>query len=245
MGVDPQLVELREFAEYLGQSLLGKAKEKLEDRTPCNSNDPQEQIEAAIRFTESSCSHKESGDYALAGVELAENLRYYSVDGDFGKCGYTLLEIADCLFCAKQFDTSIDCCTRAIPLLIRSKDQHSWARGMAAVGELLLAALVLYHRETTEAKESIRNLRSILTTKEKTVLSREDAHRITVRLVKSYRSKSPAPLEGLRKIAPRRRGADQESLFGILEEWMKHFRALRQSVDLILLEEKSGKNMET
>jgi tetratricopeptide (TPR) repeat protein len=242
MGASTHLVELREFAKYLSQSLLGKAEGKLRDRTPCSSDDPQEQIETAIRLMESSRSHKESGDYALAGFELAENLRYYSATGDTGKCGYTLLEIADCLFCAKQFDTSIECCAKAIPLLVESMDRYSWARGISAVGELLLAALVLYLREPAEAQESLRNFTSSLAIKEKMALSREDAHRIARKLVKAYKLKSPAPLEELREIAPRRKRTDQENLFALLEEWMDHFSAIRQAVNKILLENKSGSN---
>jgi tetratricopeptide (TPR) repeat protein len=239
MGDAARFTELSEFAENLSQSLLSKTEGRLGDRSPCSSNDPQEQIEATIRLGESSSSHKESADYALAAAELAENLRYYSAAGDSGKCGHILLEIADCLFCAKQFDNSIDCCTKAVPLLVKSRDQYSWARGMSAVGELLLTALVLYVRGPTEAQESLKNLRTALTRKEQTILSNEDAHRITGRLVKSYRSRSPAPLEELRKIAPRRKRTDQESLFSVLEEWMKHFKAISKSVDMMLLQEKA------
>jgi tetratricopeptide (TPR) repeat protein len=241
MEIAAHFDELCEFANHLSQLLLGKTKGKLEDQAPCNLDDAQEQLEATIRFMESSRSHKESGDYVLAGAELAENFRYYCDVGDIGKCGHVLLEIADCLFCAKQFDVSIDCCTRAVPLLIKSRNQHDWARGMSAVGELLLTAIVLNLHGSIEAQESLRKLRSSLAIKERRILSNEDAHRITRRLIKSFKSKSPAPLEELRKIAPRRKRAEQENLFALLEEWTRHFKAVSQSVDTIPIDEKSEK----
>lgn len=239
MGIAAHSADLCEFANHLSQSLLKKTKGGLRDQTACSLSDPQEQIEATVRFMKSSYSHKESGNYALAGAELAENLRYYSAIGDIAKCGHMLLEIADCLFCEKEFDTAIDCCAKAIPLLVRSREQQYWGRNMSAVGELLITAIILNVRGPTEAREYLRNLRSALTIVERRIISNEDAYRIMRRLIKSRKSKSPAPLEELRKIAPRRRRTEQEDLFAVLGEWTKHFIAVRHSVDMILSDEKS------
>ena len=228
-------MELRELAENLRRFLLDKTEGKPSGQTPSSLSDPQEQLEGAIRLVDSSFSHKEKGDYALAAFELAENLEYYAVAGESAKCGHSLLEISDCLYCAKLFDMSIDCCAKAVPLLIKSKGKEGWAREMSAVGELLFTALVLNTRERSEAGETLMNLRSSLSANERRALYQEDAHRIAGRLAKSYKSRSSGPLEELRKKAPRKRRKEQENLYALLEEWMGHFKAVRQAVDKILL----------
>jgi hypothetical protein len=242
MGITMPLVELREFAEELRKSLLDNRERKPSSQAPSNLNDPQEQLEATIRLLNSSFSHKESGDYVLAAVELAENLRYHAMAGESAKCGHSLLEISDCLFCAKLFDISIDCCTKAIHLLIKSKEKENWAREMSAVGELLFTALVLYLREPFEARESLMNLKASLTAKERRVVYQEDAHRIAGRLAKSYKSKSSSPLEELRKISPRKRMSETQNLYALLEEWMEHFKAVRQAVNEIPKDEQGEKS---
>jgi hypothetical protein len=242
MGIATSLVELREFAEELSKSLLDKVKEFPSVQAPSSLSDPQEQLEATIRLLDSSFSHKESGDYALAVVELAENLRYYAMAGESAKCGYSLLEISDCLFCAKLFDMSIDCCTKAISLLIKGKEKEDWAREMSAVGELLFSALVLYLRKPFEARESLMNLKASLTVKEKRVLYQEDAHKIAGRLAKSYKLKNFGPLEELRRMSPRKRRVETENLYALLEEWMKHFKAVRQAVNAVPKNEQGEKS---
>ncbi len=238
----PQFTDLHELINGLDKLLNDRTEGRLKKQNPCTINDVQKQIEAAIHLMEASCSHKESGDYWLATAELLENLRYYYSIGELGKCGHVLLEIADCLFCADQSDTSIACCVEGVPLLIRSRNHHDWARGMAAVGELLLAALVLSAYGPHEAVVSLRKLRSALTLKERRALSNEDAHRITRRLIAAHKSKNLAPLQELGKIAPRRKRTEQESLLTLLNEWMNHYAALRRSADTINSIEKSVGN---
>ena len=242
MGIATSFVELRAFAEELSKSLLEKVERKPSGQATSSLKDPLEQLEATIRLLDSSFSHKESGDYVLAAVELAENLRYYAMAGESAKCGHFLLEISDCLFCNKLFDMSIDCCAKAIPLLVMGKETEGWAREMSAVGELLFTALVLHLREPSEAREALLNLKASLTSKERRVLYQEDAHRIAGRLAKCYKSKSSGPLEELRKMAPRKRRAETENLYVVLEEWMEHFKAVRKAVDNIPLFRKNEKS---
>jgi hypothetical protein len=233
MASAPQFADFHKLMNRLDELLNDKTKGRRRGQTPCSINDVQKQIEAAIHLMEASRSHVESHDYWLAAAELLENLRYYLTVGELGKFGHVLLEIADCLFCADQFDISIACCVEAVPLLIRSKDHNDWARGMAAVGELLLASLVLSLNGPCEAVGSLRKLRSALTLKERRALSNEDAHRITRKLIDAYKTKNLAPLQELGRIPPRRKRTEQENLLDCLNEWMNHYAALRHSVDIV------------
>jgi hypothetical protein len=238
----PQFTDLDELMNGLDELLNDRTKRRLKEQNPCSINDVQKQIEATIHLIEESRSHKESGDYWLATAELVENLRYYRFVGELGKCGYVLLEVADCLFCADQFGISIACCVEAVPLLIRSRDHYDWARGMAAVGELLLAALILTLYGPHEAAVSLRKLRLVLTLKERRVLSNEDAHRIIRRLIAAHKSRNLEPLQELGRIAPSRKRTEHENLHSFLDEWMNHYAVLRRAVDMISSTEKSKGN---
>jgi hypothetical protein len=238
----PQFADLRKLMNGLDELLNDRTKGRLKEQTPCSMNDVQKQTEATIHLMEAFRLHKESRDYWLASAELLENLRYYLTVGELGKFGHVLLEIADCLFCAEQFDISICCCSEAVPLLIRSRDHYDWARGMAAVGELLLTSIILCVNGPHKAAESLRKLRSALTLKERRALSNEDAHRITRRLMAAHKTKNFVPLQELGGIPPRRKRTEQDSLFGFLNEWMNHYAALGHSVDMIHGIEKSKRN---
>jgi len=204
---------------------------KLSLKTPLTFDDEQEQTKVTFEIMQASHSYKESGDYWLATAQLTENMKYYYSTGDLGKCGHALLEIADCLFSSRESEISIRCCEEAIPLMIRSRDQYGWARGMAAVGELLLVAIVLSLSGVHEALVALRRVRSRLTLKEVRILFSEDAHRVSRKLIKAYKTGTREPLRELERIPPKRKRTEDRNLLAFLDEWTNQYNAIKSSLE--------------
>jgi tetratricopeptide (TPR) repeat protein len=231
MAKSLQFHGLSDLSDYI-MDLVGKrAKRGLVEKPPLSFGDVQDQIRSAINFMQLSNSQKGKDNYWLAAAYLMENLKYYSSVADMGKCGHVLLEIADCLFSCGEIDASSACCSEAITLLLGVRDQYEWAKGMAATGELLLAAILTNANGYKEAVELLRKVKATLPPKERRVLGGEDAHRVTHRLVAAYRTGTEKPLQELEGIPPRRKRTEESNLYCLLIEWMSRYNAVKTAVE--------------
>nr|MDO8135134.1 hypothetical protein [Candidatus Njordarchaeum guaymaensis] len=231
MGNAASRDDLGSLIDCITALLDGRKNLKLSLKMPLNLDDEQEQTKVTFKIMQVSHSYKESGEYWLATAHLSENMKYYYSAGDLGKCGHVLLEIADCLFSSGESEISIRCCEEAIPLMIGSRDQYSWARRMAAVGELLLAAIVLNLSGVHEALIALRKVRSRLTLKETRILFNEDAHRVSRKLVTAYKTGTREPLQELERIPPKRKRTEERNLLVFLDEWTSQYNAIKSSLE--------------
>nr|MDO8097910.1 hypothetical protein [Candidatus Njordarchaeota archaeon] len=235
MGNAPLRSDLGGLIDHITVLIDGRKNLKLNSKTLLGFDDEQEQIKATFEIMQASHSYKELGNYWLAIAQLAENVKFFYSAGDLGKCGHVLLELADCLFSSGEFEISIKCCEEAIPLMIRSRDQYSWARRMAGVGELLLAAIVLGLSGVHETLVALRRARSRLTLKEARILFSEDAHRVSQKLIKAYKTGMREPLQELERIPPKSKRTEGKTLLALLDEWGNQYNAIRSSVEKLSL----------
>ncbi|WXG42532.1 MAG: hypothetical protein WED04_00235 [Promethearchaeati archaeon SRVP18_Atabeyarchaeia-1] len=203
------------------------------EKPPLSLADVQDQIRAATEYMRLSDLCKEKSDNWFALAYLVENLKYYSSVTDMGKCGHLLLEMADCLFLCKETTLSSRFCREATTLLVGSKGQYEWAVGMAAIGELLLTAVLLSTENYKEASETLREFRAILTPKEKRLIASEDAHRVARRLLAAYRKRNLKPVQELEEIPPRRKRTEENNLHCLLNEWMGRYGSVKAAVERI------------
>jgi tetratricopeptide (TPR) repeat protein len=222
---------LSDLSNYIMDLVSRRVKRGLIVKPPLSFEDLQDQIRSAINFMQLSNSQKGKDDYWLAAAYLVENLKYYSSVVDMGKCGHVLLEIADCLFSCGEVDASSACCNEAITLLLGVRDQYEWAQGMAATGELLLAAILINANGYKKAVEFLRKIKATLPPKERRALGGEDAHRVTHRLIAAYRTGTEKPLQELEGILPRRKRTEERNLYCLLIEWMSRYNAVKTAVE--------------
>jgi hypothetical protein len=78
---------------------------------------------------------------------------------------------------------------------------------------------------------ALRRARSRLTLKEVRILSSEDAHKVSRKLVAAYKTGTYEPLRELERISPRRKRTEENSLLVLLDEWKNHYNAIRCALE--------------
>lgn len=224
---------LADLLDYIADLVAKNVKGELKEKSPLGRDDIQDQIRSAVEFMRLSESQKRKGDYWLALRYLVEDLKYYESIGDMGKCGHILLETADCLFSCGETTVSSVCCSEAIALLVGSRNEHEWAKEVAATGELLLTAVSLNVHGHKEAVQKLREVNARLPPKERRALAIEDAHKVARRIIIAYRTKTDDQLRRLSEINPRRKKTEEKNLHSLLIEWMGRYNALRDAVERI------------
>jgi hypothetical protein len=233
MAKNTTLDSLGNLGDRITYLVTRRASKGLEEKAPTSFEDVQDQIRSAIRFMQVSDSLKKSGDYLFAVTYLVENLKYYSSVAEWAKCGHVLLEMADCLFSCEETTISIECCCKAIALLIACRDEYEWARELAATGELLLAAITLNIGGHKDAAKVIRDAKATLSLKEKRTLANEDAHKVTRSLITAYKTEAVKPLDELENMSPRRKRSEERNLRCLLLEWMTRYKTIKVAVENI------------